>query len=405
MALDAKRHTGQHGAMNLPTSRWYFIDALRILALALLVPYHVGMYYVSWGWHVKSPHGVPQLEALMMASNPWRMSLLFLLAGTALGLMLAAKRGQPGWWRLRLRRLGWPLLFGMLVVVPPQPYFEVREKLAYAGSYLDFLHLYFSAYGGFCREGCLVLPTWNHLWFLAYLLAYTALLALLLWRWPQLTQRAALRLAALWQVLRVPAPLASGLLLLLPIGFLMLTRVALRQRFPTTHALVDDWYMHSQYLALFALGLLAAHWPLLWRRMDALRWLALALAILAWGAVVAAPPGRGAMGMLVMSTLQWCAIVAACGFAHRHLNHETHWRRTLTEAMLPLYLLHQTVIIVAAMALRPLQLAAIVEGPLLIVLAFAVSGVIYVGARQVAWLRPLLGLPALAQARILSESA
>ena len=34
-----------------------------------------------------------------------------------------------------------PLLFGMLVIVPPQPYFEVVEKVQYAGSYGDFLAL------------------------------------------------------------------------------------------------------------------------------------------------------------------------------------------------------------------------------------------------------------------------
>ena len=37
------------------TTRRYAIDALRVIAFALLILYHVGMFYVpDWGWHVKS---------------------------------------------------------------------------------------------------------------------------------------------------------------------------------------------------------------------------------------------------------------------------------------------------------------------------------------------------------------
>ena len=40
--------------MHTPSQRLFFLDWLRIGAFALLVLYHVGMYYVSWSWHVKS---------------------------------------------------------------------------------------------------------------------------------------------------------------------------------------------------------------------------------------------------------------------------------------------------------------------------------------------------------------
>ena len=46
--------------------RRHDLDWVRVLAFALLVPYHVGMYYVSWDWHVKSPELVTALEPLMM---------------------------------------------------------------------------------------------------------------------------------------------------------------------------------------------------------------------------------------------------------------------------------------------------------------------------------------------------
>ncbi len=36
--------------------RRYDLDWVRIGAFMLLIFYHVGMYYVTWDFHVKSPH-------------------------------------------------------------------------------------------------------------------------------------------------------------------------------------------------------------------------------------------------------------------------------------------------------------------------------------------------------------
>jgi hypothetical protein len=170
-------------------SRLYFLDWVRIAAFLVLICYHVGMYYVTWDWHVKSRGASHALEPLMMLSSPWRLGLLFMISGVASSFMLA-KIGATGFLRQRSVRLLVPLLFGMLVIVPPQPYFEVIEKLAYDGSYLDFMKLYLGAYHGFCKDAsCLLMPTWNHLWFVAYLWIYTLALGALCWRWARASRR------------------------------------------------------------------------------------------------------------------------------------------------------------------------------------------------------------------------
>ena len=61
--------------------RRYDLDWIRICAFGVLVLYHVGMYYVTWDWHVNSPHASPALEPAMMLTAPWRLSLLFLVYG------------------------------------------------------------------------------------------------------------------------------------------------------------------------------------------------------------------------------------------------------------------------------------------------------------------------------------
>src|SRR5207247_4871579 len=97
----------------------------------------------------------------------------------------------------------------------------------------------------FCRgNDCLIVPTWNHLWFVAYLWAYTMVLA------------AILALRPMWRewLSRSPERVLSGWgVLLFPWIALAVTRMTLVARFPQTHALVDDWYNHAQYFIVFAI--------------------------------------------------------------------------------------------------------------------------------------------------------
>ena len=151
--------------------RRFDLDWVRILAFALLVPYHVGMYYVSWDWHVKSPELVPALEPFMILSAPWRLALLFLVSGVATAHLRA--KLPVGFLRQRSWRLLLPLLFGMYVVVPPQAYLELVEKVpgGYHAGYLGFMADYLKAGDLHCMApgDCVDAPTWNHLWVVAYL--------------------------------------------------------------------------------------------------------------------------------------------------------------------------------------------------------------------------------------------
>jgi hypothetical protein len=382
--------------------RLYFLDWLRIGAFALLVLYHVGMYYVSWPWHVKSPLAGPLLEPWMRLSSPWRLSLLFLLSGAATSMMLRGAGATGALLRQRSARLLLPLLFGMAVIVPPQSYFEVVQQHGYDGSYLDFLRLYFSGYSGFCKRAgeCLILPTWNHLWFVAYLFVYTAALWALMRAWPSLLDRSA---AALQRTLR-----GAGLFVW-PIAALALMRVLLVDRYPPTHAMAGDWYLHASYFAVFVAGAALARCAAMWDAMARQRWSALALALSAWLMLtwlIAAANGVAPQGIALIvarvafASMQWAAIVAAVGFARRHLDRDHRWRQTLTEAVFPVYILHQSFIVLFAVALRPLALPLPAEGPLLATLTFAASWAGYLLARRIAVLRPWMGLAPAERVRV-----
>ncbi len=381
--------------MNPSSSRLYFLDWVRIVAFLLLILYHVGMYYVSGDWHVKSPHASAALEPFMMLSSPWRLSLLFLISGVAASFMLA-KVGATRFMRQRSVRLLVPLVFGMFVIVPPQAYFEVVEKVAYAGSYGEFMRLYVTGYGDFCRgTECLDLPTWNHLWFVAYLWVYTLVLGAIVLALGARFDRVAAKVVG-W--------LTGWKLIVLPVAVLGMTRIALLSQFPTTHGLVDDWYNHATSLPLFILGAMLGRSGAAWQRFDNARWTALGLAFACWAALVvfyALPesvmlhPDIFAWRMLmrvVYMLCAWSAIVAACGFAHRHLNRDNASRAYLTEAVFPVYILHQTLIVSIAHLIKPAKLAPGPEGLILIALTLTISFGVFELVRRVGVLRPLFGL-------------
>ena len=378
-----------------PASRLYFLDWIRIFAFIVLIFYHTGMYYVSWDWHVKSPFASNAIEPLMMLSSPWRLGLLFMISGVASAHMMGKGRigaflGQRSW------KLLVPLIFGMLVIVPPQAYFEVVEKVGYQGSYGEFMKLYISGYHGFCRDhDCLRLPTWNHLWFVSYLWLYTLVLGALAWIAGPRLQR--------WSD-SVGNLLTGWKIVVLPLAVLAAIRFALADAFPTTHAVAGDWYNHALYGFLFLLGVMLARQAGFWQRVEEIRWTALGLSLAGWAVVVAYYSMPEALAAspevhawrpvlrVIYSMCQWTPILAVCGFGHRHLRHDSANRRYLTQAVFPVYILHQTLIVTMAHWLKPVKLAAPVEGVLLIVLAFAVSFGAFDIIRRIPLLRPLFGL-------------
>ncbi|HEX8215829.1 MAG TPA: acyltransferase family protein [Allosphingosinicella sp.] len=374
-------------------ARLVYLDWIRVAAFGLLILYHVGMFYVTWDWHVKSDHAGDAIEPLMLFTNPWRLLLLFLVSGAATRFMaermsagaLAGRRGI---------RLFVPLLFAMLIVVPPQSYYEVVEAIGYDRGYLEFWGRYLAADSGFCdADGCLIVPTWNHLWFVAYLLVYTLVLAALL----ALFREPLLRLGA-WL-----SGLPGWLVLVGPILWLAAARSLLLPSFEVTHALVDDWYNHAVSFPAFLLGFLAFRDPRPAQAFIRLRWLALALflgsyalyATYAWTyrADDAVPPEALRMAMrVVYAADQWSAVAAAIGFGALHLTRDSAILRTLTVAVFPFYIAHQTLIVVVGHHLKALRLPVAAEASLLIAATALGCWVTFEAVRRIGILRPLLGL-------------
>ncbi|MDC8832451.1 acyltransferase family protein [Alteromonas gilva] len=374
-------------------TRRHDIDWLRTLAFGLLILYHVGMYYVyEWDFHLKSDDQYIWLQDVMIMSNQWRMSLLFFISAMALALV----RQRYSGWRLaglRTRRLMIPLLFGMAVIVPPQLYVELIYGIGYEGSYSAFMREYFNLDTSLAphKQSAIGLLTWNHLWFLPYLWLYS-LFALLASTW--------LSLVAKW-LNKLPATLLMVVLVSVMAGIWF----ALRNDYPSTHALIGDWYNHGKYLLAFVAGYLLASMPAIWEKVIRHRRWFVAFSVVGYSLIVLDRHGylaldeatyqlwyvRYFIGILLALNL-WGWILMLVGYAGRYLRSGSTLLSYFNRAILPYYIFHQTLIILLAVALMPLKLHAGIEALLIIVLTCVGCALGYEVIKRIPIVSGLFGL-------------
>jgi peptidoglycan/LPS O-acetylase OafA/YrhL len=311
------------------STRYDFLDWLRVLAIALLVFYHTGMMFVGWGWHVENEELLTALRWPMSIAHSLRMPLLFMIAGAGLWFALRSRSGGEVV-RERSLRLLLPALVGMLLIVPPQIYYERLFRGQWEGGYLSFFWERVLAFQPYPQGDF----SWHHLWFIVYLYVYVllALPLLLWWRRNHRTLQ--------------PGRWLYGLAL--PLA---LNEVLLGPYFPETHNLIADWYLFNHYLLLMLYGFLLASMPQVWEWLDGQRRITLLGTV---GIAAAGIPlllagvirEDSAVDSIIANVFTWLGLMALLGYGRRYLSYSNrllHWAR---DASYPIYILHQTVIVV-----------------------------------------------------------
>ena len=384
--------------------RRYDLDWLRVIAFGLLILYHTGMFYVTWDVHVKSVHAGPSAEWLMLLLNPWRLALLFFISGVALRF-LADKLGPGRLSRERARRLGLPIIFGMAVIVAPQSWLQLVENGEFKGSFWQFWPHYLD----FHQDFSIITPTWNHLWYVVYLLVYTLILAPVapfLSRWMAGPGE---RVTAF--LFHGPPGIAVlGIGLLLPHYLILYT---LDPLFPTTHALTNDWANHAHSFLLLLTGFLLAKDRNFWNAVRLALPIALTLALILGTAQTWVRFHRDLMTDTAWTIYEagrtlyaWMAILSLLGLAQRYLNRPSRTLTYMTEAIFPWYILHQTITVMAGYWLTRQGLPVWVEAPLVILATFGGCAVLHeLVIRRVGFLRPVFGLKRMARPRPMTAPA
>ena len=369
------------------------MDWLRIAAFGLLILYHIAMAFSPWDWVIKTEYAFGWLIPPMALLTPWRLPLLFAVSGYASRKLY--DRAPADFARSRALRLLVPLAFGMAVLVPLEMWVRVMEN-GYPHGYLHFWALDYWRSGIFWgRE----FPSWEHLWFVAYLAAYTLLLAGALALRGQQVMRAIDGVAA-W--------LATGRRLLwAPVALLAMLRLALLFVAPERQGLLRDWGGHAQYVPIFLFGFALAGAPGLWPAI-ARNWKpGAALAALAGAVVVTVElswPGAGvpphevmALDRAARTAMAWGMILALFHIAETRWNHDHPLRKPLAEAVFPFYIVHHPAILLIAWYSLPLHLSAPLDFALLLGGTAGVCAATYLVGRRIGWLRPLIGLNRLAK--------
>jgi hypothetical protein len=380
--------------LELTVNRRHDIDALRVLAFGLLIAYHIGMFYVAdWDWHIKSEHLAEWLQGPMIFLNRWRMSLLFLISGIAIGLF--NPRGNLlNFAATRTRRLLVPLIFGVLAVVPIQAYCQGVSNGLVEPDYINFLIRYyeFKAWPEGAFDGWQYGFTWNHLWYLPYLLVYTLLLCAL---FPALNTR-----VGRW-LQRCLSDLRGARLLVLPAIPLVLYLSFLGDRFPSTHALVSDWFNHATYLTVFLYGFAFARSEHFWAEAVRLRKISLVIALVIFAIYLPLlqnlPEPIEAWLLNLVRTMRslfaWIMLLTILGWAHALLNRPFRGLPYASEAVFSWYILHQSLIVLIGYLIKSYSLGPIIEPSL--VVAGTVGGCLVLHElviRRSGILRPLFGL-------------
>jgi glucan biosynthesis protein C len=324
--------------------RQNYLDWLRVLGVLAVILYHTARFFNSEDWHVKNPITYGWVDIWNDFAITWLMPLLFVVSGISL-FYAVRKSGAAKFVKDKVLRLLVPLLVGMFTHCALQVYLERLTHGDFSGSFFQFIPYYFQGHyeGGNPAAGNFAM-TGMHLWYLLWLFVFTLLLYPLM-HW--LLGRGKGVLAWLGNALSQPG---AVLLLALPVFLFALDN----EDSPFLLWWEAGWPLLS-YLWLILAGFLLASSERLVDRVQHMRWISLALAVvtlLATGffaylggedPVFGTP--RWILVWCLRSSSAWCWVLAFAGLARQYLTRRTPFLQYANEAVLPVYALHQTVIL------------------------------------------------------------
>jgi peptidoglycan/LPS O-acetylase OafA/YrhL len=375
------------------TKRRYDLDWLRVLAILTVFIFHSSRFFDLEDWHVKNSAQYLGVQVWIIILANWMMPLIFVISGAS--LFYALGKGKPGKFiQDKVLRLLVPLAVGILTHASLQVYLDRITHGRFEGSYFAFLPHYFN---GLDLFGGNMPWTGMHLWYLAVLFLFSvAFLPLFRWLKAGSGQGVLDRLGGF-----LARPAAPFLLALPTVALLNLI---------DPDSPLGDWenggWNYVIYITFFLGGFLVISHEGLQRRIQGQRWLSLAAALVVlgvdfvlWGGN---DPAYGSLRYALVMTLfglcSWCWVLAILGFGMKHLNFSTPFLKYANEAVLPFYVLHQTVLIAVGYFIVQLQIPDPVKFLAIVSISFAIiMGLYEFAIRRVNLLRFLFGMKPLAK--------
>lgn len=350
--------------------RKYYIDNIRTFCILLLFPFHAAMCFNTWGepfYVFSTPDTV--LGEFTALVYPWWMTLLFALAGISSRYALE-KRTAGEYAKERVMKLLIPFLSGLLLLIPPQSYIADVFHNGYTGNFFEHYAVFFTEFttltgydGGF---------TPAHLWFLIYLFVISlAVLPLMMWY-----KKREKKLDGKKLTIPVLLPMFLIILLMAPIFDIAGKSI-------------------GEFTACFLLGYFVLSEDEVQDRLEKYA-VPLGIAFLA----VMCMRGIGDLcfdaGGLLWDIFQriytWMGILAVMGLGKHFLNFRNSASDYLAKASFPLYIFHQTVLVITAYFIVPAVDSVWIQFILIMTISFGATMLCYEICRRLPPTRFMFGI-------------
>ena len=370
-------------------ARLYYLDWLRVLAMLSIFFFHSDRLFDSYPWHVNNLETSLASSIHIQFFNQWMMPLFFILSGAAVYYSLRS-RTAGGFIKERSLRILIPwILIGIFVIAPPQVYLERLTHGEFSGTFFQFYYPHYFdgiyAFGG----NFAIIPL--HLWYLVLLFIFSLVaLPLFLSRKKagnSLISKLANSFDRPWVLLMLFVPL-TAVSLLADVAGLDFTRQ------------MGGWDILS-YLLFFIYGYLIFSNTQIQEVIKRYSTVALISAVvlsvgglyLQFGAQLIDSVTTW-IGISALKSLRaWCWIIALLGLGSRFLNFNNRYLGYANEAVLPFYILHQTIILIVGFFVVQLSMGIAPKYFIVVAISFVAIMAIYeLLVRRINVLRFLFGM-------------
>jgi glucans biosynthesis protein C len=313
------------------STRRFDLDWLRVFAILTVFIFHSCRFFVHEDWHVHNLTAYAGADMWITFLSSWMMPVIMVISGASAFYSLG-KGGALRFIKDKVLRLLIPLLLGIFTSSIIMVYLERLTHGQFKGSIIDFLPHYFEgmyAFGGnFAWMGL-------HLWYLEVLFVFSLLFLPLLSWWKGSGKNV---LNWLGNIFALPGMIY---VMVLPIILLLIDQSSI-----LTDNAFGGWSL-SEYMVLFVYGFIIIASPRLQERIRQMRWLSLPLALASCAGLQYFSYVRYDENLsgLFFGLASWFPILAILGFGFSKLNFTNPFLKYANEAVLPFYILHQTVLL------------------------------------------------------------
>ncbi len=374
------------------SARLYYLDWLRVLAILTVFVYHSTRFFNLEEWHVKNPVRYEWVEIWNLFSWNWMMAIIFVISGASL-YYAVGKSGAGKFVKDKVLRLLVPYFVALLTHATLQVYLDWTTHGEFSGSYFQFLPRYFASVftAGYGPMAIFELEQ-MHLWYLLWLFIFSLLLYPLM-RWLKGNGRRVL--STMGRFLAFPgAVYLLALPIILLLAFIDPNSPVMAEKGGGWSQVIYLWFLFTGFIVISAERLEAI--------IKRLRWLSLGMAAVALGIVIffVFTQGVPAYGTRLYAPLfglagfsSWCWILTYFGLAMRYLDFRKPVLEYANEAVLPFYILHQSVLICVGYFIVQWTIPDVLKWATILVTSFAIiMGLYEYLIRRINVLRFLFGM-------------